>query len=726
MRLEGAPEKARLECTILVQHLPRLDPLTASPVTSTPNEPFIEYEAVSWTWGEEGANNERIYMKDIDDGEGKIWRHYEIRPNLERALKHLRPINGSRYLWIDAICIDQYFDSERNEQVAMMSDIYRNATSVCIWLGDHDDENTSKVAVDFIEKRVKDLGAFDKLIIDHSKSEEWKALATLMTRPWFTRRWVVQEVALAKKAILFIGDQSIQWDDFETAVALFERSAPDIAKIFKGQGKYEHDPDFLGNIKAMPATRLVNAKADLFRRGDDATIIEYRYNLEDLVSQLYTFEAKEPHDMIYAVLALAGDTHHRTSAGNNLRSEISTPVANSDQMRARLFRESSGLDNQAGNKTDPHTMNGRQQSPQANLSMEKKKRKVIERSSPKNTNIKRKSTELYNSGERHSKRTKRSDTTSDLIKDTADGSENQVDLDMNASDGSVVTKVLHEAIRRFRNRHIKFKVDYNQSFFEVCKQFLGFTFSKPGNNFNNLDILCRPWAPDAPKREGKEDEIIPSWIPSLKMAPFGQGFALGAPGHAKMMRTNADPLVGQTNLGRPFYNACKGQKSRPEHWRFGRPELAHQCRSLFVNGFILDTIQFKGHIAYSQHGSIPEEWFRLAEWDPWADKKIYDSSWTPQPAPERFWRTLVADRGPHGDNAKAYYREAFTYALKHSKPETGVNISHLTHHGGSSILAEFGERVQSVILNRRLFETKRDKLLGLAPKKAQDGDRKNK
>lgn len=42
-------------------------------------------------------------------------------------------------LWIDSICINQEDVEERNSQVKIMGDIYKNASTVVIWLGASDD-----------------------------------------------------------------------------------------------------------------------------------------------------------------------------------------------------------------------------------------------------------------------------------------------------------------------------------------------------------------------------------------------------------------------------------------------------------------------------------------------------------------------------------------------------------------------------------------------------------
>lgn len=77
------------------------------------------------------------------------------------------------------------------------------------------------------------------------------------------------------------------------------------------------------------------------------------------------------------------------------------------------------------------------------------------------------------------------------------------------------------AVNKFQGRlqperHRVFNIDYDQPFFNVCKQFLDFTLPKT----KDLDILCRPWAPE-PNDFG-ERFSLPSWIPSLSGVAFGK------------------------------------------------------------------------------------------------------------------------------------------------------------------------------------------------------------
>lgn len=89
------------------------------------------YEALSYTW-----NDPNIQVSSYCDG-----KCLPITPNLHAALKSLRLITESKWLWADAISINQEDVAERSEQVKHMLNVYQNSTGVTVWLGpDETDE----------------------------------------------------------------------------------------------------------------------------------------------------------------------------------------------------------------------------------------------------------------------------------------------------------------------------------------------------------------------------------------------------------------------------------------------------------------------------------------------------------------------------------------------------------------------------------------------------------
>ena len=64
----------------------------------------------------------------------------------------------------------------------MMFEIYGSASKVCIWLGEANE--SSCLALSFIEKEVLQLKYFDKLCEQKDASQKWRALLELMQRDW--------------------------------------------------------------------------------------------------------------------------------------------------------------------------------------------------------------------------------------------------------------------------------------------------------------------------------------------------------------------------------------------------------------------------------------------------------------------------------------------------------------------------------------------------------------
>src|ERR1051326_1042004 len=126
---------------------------------------------------------------------------------------------------------------------------------------------------------------------------------------WFSRRWVVQEIALAKEATLYCGREKIPWKDFADAVQLFvevETATHRLSEVMQKDPQFYHVPRWFDYVSALGASLLVDATGTLFRLTDGTR--KPLLSLEYLVSNLSVFQASEPRDTIYALLAIAKDT----------------------------------------------------------------------------------------------------------------------------------------------------------------------------------------------------------------------------------------------------------------------------------------------------------------------------------------------------------------------------------------------------------------------------------
>ncbi|KAH8745623.1 heterokaryon incompatibility protein-domain-containing protein [Hyaloscypha finlandica] len=277
----------------------------------------VKYEALSWSWGKTIAQHQIHVRKGM--GIAKM----RVSKDMIWALKHLRRPYEDRILWIDAICINQKDNIERNHQVENMAVLYDQAFNVCVWLGR--DNKESKVAIEFVKNEIMEFQNFDDLCEKKENTNKWKALLSLMQRPWFSRRWVVQEIALARKATIHCGNDTLDWKHFAIAVELFvevETATHRLSEVMKKDLEYYHVPGWFEYVSELGASLLVQATGRVFRNyktestSDSRRVQQHNtptsrqplLSLEYLVSTMTIFDASEPRDAIYALLAIAKDT----------------------------------------------------------------------------------------------------------------------------------------------------------------------------------------------------------------------------------------------------------------------------------------------------------------------------------------------------------------------------------------------------------------------------------
>ena len=132
-------------------------------------------------------------------------------------------LSTQRPMWIDSISINQNDTTERNNQVAMMSDIYSTAMSVVVWLGMEDEQihiGLKTLARDsglwITRTMLQDLGLTGlglenaiKAYCDDKQIQDPRNIEKLMARSWWSRTWVIQEIALAKRALIICGSVTV-------------------------------------------------------------------------------------------------------------------------------------------------------------------------------------------------------------------------------------------------------------------------------------------------------------------------------------------------------------------------------------------------------------------------------------------------------------------------------------------------------------------------------------
>lgn len=254
------------------------------------DEGTVPYEALSYTWGDDGET------VDIPVS----GRPFPVTINLAAALRALRFSDRPRNLWVDAICINQRDIEEQGRQVGIMWNIYQTAYCVVVWLGPEDGD--SSIAMHNFSRREAQIRLPRRQVMDRKWPAElegkrckchagdWYSypprpgVQKLAERRWFTRIWVLQEVAAAKRVVVMCGDIAVDGDDFCNEMIM---SSP-WNRVFQ---------------KILPRA---HPALELMKRSTSDSRLEKRLLIE-LVESFRTWEATRAVDKIYALLGLSSD-----------------------------------------------------------------------------------------------------------------------------------------------------------------------------------------------------------------------------------------------------------------------------------------------------------------------------------------------------------------------------------------------------------------------------------
>ncbi|KAI0096391.1 heterokaryon incompatibility protein-domain-containing protein [Nemania sp. FL0031] len=244
------------------------------------------YEALSYAWGPKIPPN---WVRVIGAKDGEL----QVTKNLDSALRHLRYTDRSRFLWVDAICINQLNDVEKGPQVSRMSEIFRSAARVVVWLGPAENNSDRAMALmEYMGSQVDEDAtggmkpsreAHDKAIGNDKITLPWEVddifcLFHFLCRSWFERLWVRQEIFLAKEgAMVLCGSFSVSWKLFRRGCMCLYR---------KSWKEFEHADQLFIRIK------LLNSLIFPRRTMGPSAIRSCFGNLD----------CQDPRDRVYAVL----------------------------------------------------------------------------------------------------------------------------------------------------------------------------------------------------------------------------------------------------------------------------------------------------------------------------------------------------------------------------------------------------------------------------------------
>jgi hypothetical protein len=194
---------------------------SSSDIPILPRYRWGDFEALSYCWESEDLEREIIL-----DG-----KRTKVPKNLEAALQALLLLpeakSGMKF-WADFLCIRQNDTAEKNHQVRLMRKIYASAMSVVAWIGSEADE--SNKVIDMMERIDMSTGSIylqveqgtsvaDNQLQEFSLVRSWsgstlplndlskaplQSLEALLSRNYWKRLWIIQELALNRNMTLFL------------------------------------------------------------------------------------------------------------------------------------------------------------------------------------------------------------------------------------------------------------------------------------------------------------------------------------------------------------------------------------------------------------------------------------------------------------------------------------------------------------------------------------------
>jgi hypothetical protein len=245
-----------------------------------------DYEALSYTWGDPHLTSVVLFPDNTT---------IPITANLESFLRHRREIDSPVCIWVDALCINQEDILERNSQVQRMGMIYATAARLTVWLGPaHSD---SDMAIEALRSAARNH-PFQKL--DLLERRELMAVDNLLSRAWWTRIWIVQELRYGvmgdklDKGQVMCGRAQVPWTSLVIACARLNMS------------RYKWSRS-LGNSNVATVLEL-DALAQPYPDPERNWVTTFKddgmMKILDTVVKFRGFQATDPKDKLYAMTSM--------------------------------------------------------------------------------------------------------------------------------------------------------------------------------------------------------------------------------------------------------------------------------------------------------------------------------------------------------------------------------------------------------------------------------------
>lgn len=267
-------------------------PIRCKIISKSLDERF-DYESISYTWGD-STETRNIKVDNC---------RLEVRANAFEIIRGRAFFLKTRLIWIDAVCINQTDEPEKSGQIQLLRTIYRQASWVIVWLGSAPDATEAMGFLSHLYTRMHKYDLSDQelksILAIGSQSRGSLAFRHLLGLPYWTRVWIIQEIAVASNVYISYGGESVTWDFFISVIRGFYREG--IGSVFVITGT-DHTPQYLDSLP-IQGNDQINIIADIRDRVRSKKPTSFR----SLLHSSLKCKAKEPRDKVFAIRGIADE-----------------------------------------------------------------------------------------------------------------------------------------------------------------------------------------------------------------------------------------------------------------------------------------------------------------------------------------------------------------------------------------------------------------------------------
>lgn len=260
-----------------------------------------EYAALSYVWGDPTKTKDIILN-------GRV---VPVTVSLGLGLQYASRHTTSRFLWADAVCINQKDIAERSAQVQLMGSIYECASVVLACLDPNDGviplaiERLSLISTQLRKHekgdRIQWMQQFPQLCEDfefgkNKMHNTWASINAFLRHSYWERVWILQEMVLAKSLRIVCRTQSINYDDLKRVCEwLDETSTSDTSPPFIPLDTWARviSPGWLDWNKVLYVSSLISILSS-----DKHRLNRHVFEIAD------QRHATDPRDHIYGLLGI--------------------------------------------------------------------------------------------------------------------------------------------------------------------------------------------------------------------------------------------------------------------------------------------------------------------------------------------------------------------------------------------------------------------------------------